>query len=636
MIVNRPWFRRGLVLAVLGIHAGLLAWIAAAWSPTFDEPHHLTAGVRLWQTGHCDLDRGNPPLFRAVAALPVMLAKPAVDWHRYPSTLQCADDFLAANGPRSLWLITLGRWALIPLSLVGAYVCYRWAHEWYGYGAGMTALMLWCFSPNILANGNLITGDLTATSLGIAAFYIFWRWLDAPSWSRAGWAGIFWGLAELSKFVWLILYPLWPLLWLLWRTERKKGISPILVESHTNRTTSPSKIGLIPFFFFREAAQFVVMGLLSVWVINLGYGFEGSLHYFQPSAAVDLRDTTAIDGVHVAKTGFSSLMRALPIPLPKNYVDGLGEVQDRSDNNRPTYLRGEYRRGGWWYFYPYAILVKEPVGMLLLFLLATVLAVASHKYRTDWRREALLSLSLAAVLCFLSSLSIKQWLRYALPVFPFLFIWAGRTGRTWENRQQGLGVLAAGCLLWSVTSSLAIYPYSLSYFNELARGPLHGYWHLAESNIDWGQDLLYLRKWLDAHPEATPFHLAYFGKVDPRLAGIEFSLPPTDGPRPGWHAISINMLRVLDMLCHDGHGGKQHANAKTYGYFFDLQPVAMAGYTIYIYHVTLDEANRIRAENHLPLLRPGQSADETKKDGAPPVLKWLKDMLVRPGQKKTP
>ena|ERR1700734_560425 len=33
-------------------------------------------------------------------------------------------DFIRTYGPRSFWLFTIGRWACIPISLVGEYVCY--------------------------------------------------------------------------------------------------------------------------------------------------------------------------------------------------------------------------------------------------------------------------------------------------------------------------------------------------------------------------------------------------------------------------------------------------------------------------------------------------------------------------------
>lgn len=58
---------------------------------------------------------------------------------------------------------------------------------------------------------------------------------------------------------------------------------------------------------------------------------------------------------------------------------------------------------------------------------------------------------------------------------------------------------------------------------------MRGHDHLLGSNLDWGQDLLNLRRWLDQHPEAEPPHLAYYGTVDPRIAGIQFRLPSVAG-----------------------------------------------------------------------------------------------------------
>ncbi len=101
-----------------------------------------------------------------------------------------------------------------------------------------------------------------------------------------------------------------------------------------------------------------------------------------------------------------------------------------------------------------------------------------------------------------------------------------------------------------------------------------------------GQDLLYLKRWLDEHPEAKPLHLTFNGVYDASIAGIEYTLPPTE-PQPGWHAVSVNKIR---------------SRTKQYEYFLKFEPVAMAGYSIYIYHITPDEANRVRKELGLPEL----------------------------------
>ena len=116
---------------------------------------------------------------------------------------------------------------------------------------------------------------------------------------------------------------------------------------------------------------------------------------------------------------------------------------------------------------------------------------------------------------------------------------------------------------------------------------------------------MYLKRWYDQHPEARPLGLAYdCPLVDPKVAGIEYTKPPagpdpdapsphnpeslkTLGPQPGWYAISVNHL---------------HRRDHQYDYFLRFEPVAMAGYSIYIYHITLEEANRVRRQFGLPEL----------------------------------
>ena len=201
---------------LLLIHAGLLAYGAWVHSPTSNEPGHLVAGIANWRFGRFDLFSVNPPLVRMVAALPVLAVGVETDWSKFRSEPGARSesavgaDFIAANGERSLWLFALARWACIPFSLVGGLFCLLWARELFQRdGAGLIALTLWCFEPNIIAHGQLITCDCAATSLGLGAGYFFWRWLNVPTWNRAIVAGLLLGLAELAKLTWIILFPLW-------------------------------------------------------------------------------------------------------------------------------------------------------------------------------------------------------------------------------------------------------------------------------------------------------------------------------------------------------------------------------------------------------------------------------------------
>src|SRR5205823_4339664 len=106
------------------------------------------------------------------------------------------------------------------------------------------------------ANAQMITPDAPAAALGLTACYLFWRWLSEPGWRRALAAGLALGLAELCKASWVLLFPLWPLLWALWRLGR-----------------GPSAGGG---GWRREGLQLGLALFLAVDVLNLGYGFEGT------------------------------------------------------------------------------------------------------------------------------------------------------------------------------------------------------------------------------------------------------------------------------------------------------------------------------------------------------------------------
>ncbi len=172
---------------LLLVHASLLSVGAHRHSPAWDETGHLVAGISHWHLGRFELYRVNPPLVRMVASLPVLLIGSETDWGRFSASpharpaFAVASDYIRNNGLRTFRLFALARWACIPFSLLGAYVCFRWARELYGGAAGILALTVWCFSPNIIAHAQLITPDAGAAALGVTAAYLLWRWLRRPT-----------------------------------------------------------------------------------------------------------------------------------------------------------------------------------------------------------------------------------------------------------------------------------------------------------------------------------------------------------------------------------------------------------------------------------------------------------------------
>jgi hypothetical protein len=261
----------------------------------------------------------------------------------------------------------------------------------------------------------------------------------------------------------------------------------------------------------------------------------------------------------------------ISVPLPAQYLRGIDLQKRDFERGLFSYLRGEWRQVGWWYYYLYALAVKVPIGFLCLTLWSIGLTFSRRITRSRLIDELMLWLPASAFLFFISSQTgFNHHLRYVLPMFPFAIIGMSKLATILHPSQYGKGIVMLSFLLWGIASSLSVYPHSLSYFNEFCGGPDEGHHQLSNSNIDWGQDLLYLKAWREEHPDTRPFYLAYFNIVGPNILDISCELPlisPTSdttvnsleelnrsGPRPGYYAVSANFVQGFPFPVTDGRG----------------------------------------------------------------------------------
>lgn len=575
-LTGRLW--TSFIILILMIHAGMLIWSAWAHSPLVDEPAHLSAGLSHWKKFSFDLYRVNPPLVRMIAAFPILFVPHEENWSAYSDDLyrrsefQVGADFIKVNPERYRLLLFYARCSCILLSVLGGYICYRFAQELFGGLPGIISLLLWCSSPIILAFGYTVMPDVGSAALGIFSFYVFYKWLRSPSWNRSYFAGIALGLAELTKFTLLIFYPIIPLIW---------GTQIFL----TRKTISKQNI-------FQQLQQLISLLLISIFVINLGYGFEGSL--------IPLKDFEFISRAMCGETkwnhetGFTptgnrfreTWVGQIPVPLPANYLLGIDVQKKDFEIGLDSYFLGEWRKEGWYSYYLIGLLIKEPLGFWIMFAMACVFASLSKTYRTNICLEMLLIVPALAILLLVSSQTkLNHHLRYAIPILPFLSIFSCRLGKYNKNR---IFVLSLSYILvaWSLISSLCYYPHSQAYFNNVIGRSENAPKHILGSNIDWGQDLFYLEQWCKEHPEVKEMKVAYEECYPIELTKIpSVGMPPANDPQSGWYALSVNYIYDRD---------------KQYRYFLNYEPVATAGYSIYIYHITTDEANRVRREMNLP------------------------------------
>ncbi|HYM10420.1 MAG TPA: hypothetical protein VEU62_06800, partial [Bryobacterales bacterium] len=166
-------------------------------------------------------------------------------------------------------------------------------------------------------------------------------------------------------------------------------------------------------------------------------------------------------------------------------------------------------------------------------------------------------------------------IRHVLAIYPFLAILAsGVFSEALRPERRARAVMAAGLALlgWHAAESIVAHPDYLAYFNEIARGREVRF--LADSNLDWGQDLARLGRYMrERHIESV--QLSYFGLANPDLLGVRHQ--PFAG-RPGWTAISVQHL--LAMRGDPVHGPWLRAR----------QPDVKIGKSIWLYEVSPAEA----------------------------------------------
>lgn len=588
--------RRKAVLALLCLmYAGALAGVIVAHNPVMDEIGHLPSGVRHWTTGRFDLYKVNPPSVRLVAALPALVIGCETNWHRVSpdpqvrSEFDAGVNFLLANRDAVWSLFVLGRLALLPFGIAGLLACYRLAADVYGPIAGLLAATAWAACPNLIAYEGLILPDGPAAAMAVASALCFWRWLLTPRYGLAVIAGAALAGACLTKTTLLVLAPIWLILAML------AGASVIRRRDWRSATNL--------------TAQFVVICVTCLYVIHAGYGFEGSMtrlrEYSFTSSLLTGRGREEARWNLPGNRFVDLRLGFLPSPLPRSLLEGI-DLQERDfDVGCKMYLRGEWHTTGAVWYYLYALLVKIPLGNLALIAAGLTLAAVNSR-RPETAGTWFLLLHAVAILALVGShTSCSRYVRYVLPALPFLFVAAGGVLAGARARSARWLAFTGVCLAASAGSVAWQYPHLMSYFNEAAGGPANGHYHLIDANIDWGQDLLFLRRWQDQHPEAKPFYLAYFGTLNPAWLGIEFEAPPQLRPKSaraalepllddkqpvaalpaGWYAVSVNLLRGEEARVPDGSGQTVRVTKPLFATFLDREPVGRAGRSIYIYHV---------------------------------------------------
>jgi len=258
-----------------------------------------------------------------------------------------------------------------------------------------------------------------------------------------------------------------------------------------------------------------------------------------------------------------------PIPLLDVY-DGVRAVRILDENGHDSYLLGEYRRTGWWYFFPVVLAVKTPIGFLLLSA-AGLAAVFLKTNVSSWQRHLTAIFPIVILLVCMTS-NNNTSVRHILPIYPPLAVLGGYgAARLVERASAWMPAVGLLLVAWVAVDSVVAHPDYMAYFNPIASAQPENV--LCETDLDWGQDLFRLAARLRSLG-ATRVTMKYYGTTPLEVAG----LPPHQElspvvPATGYIAISIRDLEL------------EHAKDGSYDWLARYQPLERVGRSIFLYSI---------------------------------------------------
>lgn len=481
-----------LLASILALLAAALVHQAGALGITVDEPSHLLSARLYWQGADTLKPRDMPPLIKIVGGwVPLFFRLP--DMTKDPSWLQQHEWPISSamlRGMKSAEIQPFIFAARLPFILFPL----------------LTTALLWWWSRQLFS---------PSTALTLAALFAF----EPTSLGH----GAFFKNDHAATFTYLLF---WVLAWRYWLAPSPQRATALGGAACAGLLAKLSMLILPPLGLAILALR-RPSGLLKQVALFLGTIYCGA----------------------VVASQFDPRLRLL--------WDGTAAILDSSASPNPVWLNGRIFEGGTRTYFFHALGAKLPLALLFFLGCASgylLYRIALRRQRFfEGRPAVVLSLSALVIYFTAASLnSIQFGIRLILPIWPFLMILGGLllTAIPAAIRPAFQVVVLAGVLV----ASHGIFPRGISYFNGLTRNPNQAIHKLSDSNLDWGQDLPSLARYMERE-QVGHIRLAYFGNDLPsrwmRPGTHELlAMPWQPGfvratvlkPEPGLYAISATAL----------------------------------------------------------------------------------------------
>jgi hypothetical protein len=564
--------------AGLAVYAALCLVSMRSSACTFDEPIHLPPGWVSWTLGDHRMNPDHPPLLRRVAALPLLLMDIRMDREDHAWQVSRPWEF----GKRFLFrwndadrLLFWGRLSMVVwVGAALALAVFAWTRRLVGLPAAALALFLYALNPDMLAHGPIVANDLGITLFLFLGVVAFERLTERVTPARVALFGLTLGAAMGTKFSGVALLPITGVLGLMVALRGEPLVVAIGRGPERTVRAWPGKLAVL-------FACFVPAGVVAAGVVWAAYGFHSALA--RDAAVAAAFDWSRIQPPDPIVRGLFALVRRLQL-MPDAWTYGFLHFLDHA-TTRPAFLLGEYSETGWRHYFLVTFAVKSPVPLLLLAAASLVLTVRAR----DARRALFVWVPFAIYFLMAVSRSINIGHRHLLPVYPFLFVAAGGAAAAlWEGvsarGRVGARVALLALLGWYAAGTLRVHPHYLAYFNELAGGPANGYKYLVDSSLDWGQDLIGLRAYMQRN-HVPRLKLLYFGTADPGYYGIACDrLPGYQPPPPSTLVRDVRPGDIVAVSATHLQGVYLDPGVRTLTDQLRARtPIAVIGHTIFIY-----------------------------------------------------
>jgi hypothetical protein len=623
------------VCALLLAVFATLAWVAVdAKSPTYDEPLHAVGAWLHLHRGDYRVNPEDPPLWHYWAALPngPNALNPRMDEERFRIVSDdifrewayVIDVLYRTEGTDGEAIVVRSRAMMLIVSVVLGAVVAWWSWRLGGFVAAVAATAAFAFDPNILGHAALVKNDLSLTLVMLLLMIAVWRaGKRLTPWNALA-ICVLCGAGLNIKFSALLLGPM-VLMLLVGRTLLPQPWIAFGREVRTWQRKVLAAMGV--------CVAAAVISYVTIWAT---YGFR-----YLPTRDPNLllNTNTIIEQLKMNELGlkgiegkltreqldnwkpglFARSLLALEEKhlLPQAWLNGLLYTQ-QSAVVRKTYLLGRYSMRGWWYYFPFALLVKSPVALLVA--LAGSIVVAALAWRREGRaivREHGWTLAVFVVpvgVYMLSAMTsnLNIGIRHIFPIYPFLFVSIGAAAAyAWRIKPLVVKRIGVALMLLLGVETVSAFPNYIAFFNAPAGGSRNGINLLGDSNLDWGQDLKALSIWQQNHPH-DDLYLSYFGIADPTYYGVTYKNirggfflgPPFEPLRaPGVVAISAtNLLGIYQ----ENDLRRFYNDVRRL-----LKPIdVLGGGTIYLY----DALDVVQLNNRLPpSLRPQPPPGQDRK-----------------------